>query len=451
MRWLAAALLLLLAASVPFALRVREGRASRAVEDPFVTGGAAERARFGEEHDALGVAISGYGALVRADPADPEARKALIRLALEAGATIADQPSVGGLIADQVAAYLEQRGRLDPDGSWMAGLVADFAETRLNHPFWMARTSAAMYLAARDDPRGHEALDGWMRDRPLYLEFCAYVRGRHLNWVGVRQVLEYYLENGDAEAIVHAGAALLEYHGLFGVGGELLARHGGTILATQIETLGTMDPTSEDPRVRALAETTVLGLAMDGSDEARAALETVIPAQFGREADLVRMVRVWSGIDPFSDYALGSLQWDLLTPAAKETFFRAAAFRYAVLVTQDTSGLDEEARERHDDELADAHRLAEEGLRGGTPPTRVYCLHVLAHHDTAARRDLLDTAIRSGGVLGLFAACLAEVDDLAPIALPALASRAPDVSVMAAVAMMRLDGPGPLQPLPFDG
>ncbi|MHC4547260.1 MAG: hypothetical protein ACYTEZ_00665 [Planctomycetota bacterium] len=404
----------------------------------------AERAARGERERALGVALAGYEDLSAEDPADLEALRARIRVGLLIGAVALGQPGLHELVRVQTDAYLARRAELDPDGSFIRGVLEEWVEQRLHFDWthrqgFYARVSTAIFLAARDDPRGHDMLMTLVKKGEFYTEFFPYARRLHPGWPAVAPLVRHYLEQGGLAARVEAGVTLLDYKILFGTGQDLWERFGEDIRAAVREMRHRVRTLRQDPETRGSGETAILGLLMLaalGFPEEGKAVERATRRAYLQHADLVFHVgHIWTGRRMFVPQ---SPEYKRLDPTAQTYYYRAVAHRAALLTRGLAPGTDEE--------LDDCLRLLVAGFDGPYSGIRSLSLQVLAALVPEKRPELIRRAIDERNILSITAAALADrLDDPLAVLLPPLQSPEPDYSALAAVTLLDRGDTRPLQ------
>lgn len=405
-------------------------------EDFFWDADPARRAARGDEEGALGVSLAGYEDLYRAT-GDPEALRQRIGTGLLIGAVAMGQEGLAELVQTQVDAYLEHRADLDPDGKFLQEVIEKFVHERLHFDWqtiqgFYARAAAAMFLAARGDTAGNDMIDKLHGQGTFYAEFFPYVRARHPGWLAVEPSIRRYLEKGDLASRVEAGTTLLNYYILFGVGGDLWKEHRERIRAAFAEMRRRVLGFAQDPMTLGSGGTALLGMAMVGMlgfEKERRIIARDRPERYAGHADLMKVARVWIGVDGFDTYEQTSRAFRDLLPLAKEHYYGAAAHRLAAI----RRGLIEGSKEEREELL----RLLESAFDESNNVTRALALQTLVSLDDERVPTLLQRAIDGRGGFSIDAAALS--DDLAdpvPVLLPALRTPEPDYSALAAVSLL---------------
>jgi hypothetical protein len=183
--------------------------------------------------------------------------------------------------------------------------------------------------------------------------------------------------------------------------------------------------------------TAVMGLAMVamlGFEKERKFIARDKPTAYAGHADLVKIAKVWIGFHEFEKYEQTGREFRDLDPRAKEMYYSAAAHRLAAMHRGLIDG-DEEER-------GQLLRLLEAAFDESMPVTRTLALQTLVSLEAEQAPELLQRAIVGRGGFAIDAAVLS--DDLAdPVVtfLPAVRSREPDYSALAAVSLLdRLEG-----------
>jgi hypothetical protein len=396
----------------------------------------ARRAARGEEEGSLGVAMAGYEDLFNAT-GDLDALRHRIRTGLLIGAVAVRQPGLDALIEMQTRAYLERREELDPDGTFLQEVLERWVQERL-HFDWetrlglYARTATAMFLAARGDPEAAKLLLKLMGQGGFYSEFFPYVRARHPGWPAVEPLARHYLEQGNLAARVEAGATLLNYYILFGVGGDLWDRHREGIRSAFAEMRRRVLKFDQDPMTTGSGGTALNGIAMVGLlgfETERKIIALGRPERYAGHADVMRIARLWTGADSFDSVDQTSRVFRDLTPEARAQYYGAAAHRLAALHRGLIEGSEEER-----DLLT---RLLEAAYDETGSATRALALQTFVSLGAKQAPALIRRAIVGRGAFSIDAAALADdLEDPVPILLPALRSQEPDYAALAAVSLL---------------
>jgi len=436
----------LLALSLWPAWRVYQDR--RPVSDPgrFVSADAAARAALGEREGWLGVALSGYSDAVTASPDDLESLRGRIRTAFHIGGLAIDQPRMPELMAAQVEAYLARRAELDPDGSFLEEVLDGWCEARLGFEFdtpegFYRRISTSIYLAARGDPRGLASIRELPRLDLFHLEFFPYVRRHHPSWSAVAPFVERFLTRGTLDARVNAGLTLLDYHTLFGVGQDLVDRFHADIRSAFREAKAALDAERGKRANVDMGKHALYGLALLsnlGHEEERRILDGMEPKRYPHHFAVIRVARVWAGLDPFERLRPGSQRWhDLFDDVVREHYF-LAAWHHLARAREDRG-----TRPGGEQKLLE---LLESGFDGRNAMIRILALHALATHGEGLGERCIRRALDERGTISVYAAILSDdLDDKVPALLPALTSPAADLPALAAAGMLGGGEPRPLQ------
>jgi hypothetical protein len=426
-----------LAASVVLAPRYARG----IDEEFFWDTDPARRAARGEEEGSLGVILAGNEDLFQAT-GDLDALRKRIRTGMLLGAVAMGQPGLDQLVMTQVDDYMARREELDPDGTFLQEIIEKWVHERVHfdwrtRPGFYARASTSMFLAARGDPVGRDMLMTLMDQGGFYTEFFPYVRARHPGWGGVEPVLRRYLEKGTLAARIEAGVTLLDYYILFGVGGDLWEEFGAKVRAAFLEMRRRVLGFAQDQETVGSGGTALIGIAMVGmlgSEKERRIITRDRPASYGGHVDLMKIARVWIGLDGFEKYEQTSVKFRDLEPRAKTQYYAAAAHRLAAMHRGLIEGSEEERQQ--------LTRLLEAAFDETNNVTRVLALQTLVSLGAEQAPVLLQRAINGRGGFAIDAATLAgNVEDPVAIFLPVLRTREPDYSALAAVNLLeRLDG-----------
>jgi hypothetical protein len=414
----------------------------------FVTADAATRVREGEAGRRLGVLFGGYEDLVRERPDDPDALRGRIAAGILLGAVDSGQPDADAMMLREIETYLDRRATLDPDGRFLQGVLERWLDDRLapdpmpTPRTALARVWAAICLAARGDARGRVTLEEIAaRGVPAPLEYFPTVRRFHPGWPGVEPLVVHALEQGDLRGRVEAGLTLLDYHALFGVGGELVERHLAGIRESFAETRRAIPGASLREAVELPGGPAVFGtalLANRGLEEERQILaraegkEVLGYIPFG---PYVTMARIAAGLESFEKFSPLTARFaEFETVEQQESYFLMVAHRATALAA---AGGDEHRA------LVD---LLEVAFDGTLPGPRVVSMQVLSRIAPDRGRALVARGVRGRGPFGVFAGALAdEVEDPVPHFLPGIRSPQPEVASIAATSLLARDGPPALQ------
>jgi len=441
MRVLTAFAALGLLASAFFASRYYTDRRGSLPLAQFVTTDPRERVRDGAAGRRLGEELAGWEDLAAADPSDIEALRNRIRVGILIGAVAFGHPGLDELVKAQTDAYLERREEIDPDGSFLDGVIETWVKERLHFPWehrlgFYARTSVAIYLAARRDPAGEKMMAILAQNPLFYTQVFPYIRRYRPAWPAVEPLIVRFLEADGLGGRVEAGVTLLEYNTLFGVGGDLIERHREDIKAAVDEVRTRLRRASVDEDTAMSGRSAVVGmglLAVLGDADERRELEAASSERVLRyyvpHADTVRLARLMAGIDSFDTLPPMSERFKDLDTRDKELYYFAAAQRALEIL-----------REKGDagrGEIGEYVDLLEAAFDGGFPGLRCFVMQVLCRIAPARGAALVERAIRARGTLSIYGGILAD-DPADPVAifLPALRSPEPDLSALAAVSLL---------------
>jgi hypothetical protein len=449
MRILVAVGLIFLVGSALFAPQVRRSR--KTGPDPALFADTDPRARIelGEAESALGVAYSGYEELSRTDPDDLDALRGRIRTGLTIAAAAPDRAEAPRLIREQVDEYLARREILDPDGTLLHSILDRWVEIRLEHPSFFLQSSYAVPLAARGDERGQSRIDRYVREGPFERHIFNLARLLHLHWDLVGPLVEHYLARDGKEALdgrVQAALTLLEYNRVHGLGQELLDANRDRIRASFREVIEGLGPVRRSPTMLQMGVNALQGLALLREAQDIETIRGLNPVRYGAFADLIRIVKMWVGLDSFSRFEVGGVDWGFLSPPSRALYFRAGAHELVRLGRVDTSGMTEKERAAHAAALEEARLIVDAGSIDSDSTVRVYSNYMRAVADPEEAPAHLRRVVAAGDATAIFAGVLAGLDDPVPALLPGLNSNEPEVVALVAVALLRLDGPIPLQP-----
>lgn len=432
MRWIALLALVALGSSSYLAPRHYAARtAVPPAETRFFDPDPRIRVALGEKEGMLGVQLLAWEDRWNAHPGDLEALRGRFRLGLKIGAVALSQPRIQELVMEEVRDYLKYRAELDPDGALLQEVLADWIALRLDHPYFHASASVAIYLAARGDQRGFDKILQFTRTGRFYGEFFRYARRFHPPWEVTGFVIRHYLEQGDLNGRVQAGATLLEYNGLFGLGEDLLRQYLALIRDALHEAAANLEADPADAEVLSRGEACLIGLALLDGPEERAILERLREEDVPRYVTTLRMVRVWVGLEPWEKYAVGSERWQLMDEGGRELYFAGAAHAYARLAKSQRP-IDAARREEMLGILLD-------GLKAPAEYSRIQALQALVALSPEHRQSLPRRIAQGGGVESFFAALMLGEDvDKVPFLLPALTLTVPHYPALAAVYLSKL-------------
>ncbi|MGQ0613414.1 MAG: hypothetical protein ACT4PV_06735 [Planctomycetaceae bacterium] len=428
MRLLAVGSALVLAVSLAFAPGFRQ-RAAEADDARFVEPDPRARALWGEREGALGVALSGYLAWADAGAGPIEAQRGAFKSAILLGAAALGQPGLEAeVLRPQVRHYLSNRAQLDPDGSVLREALQGWVDIRLDfhrqrNAMWLVSVSVAMYLPMLGDPRGAALLREFAARGPLYGELFRYARRYHRPFATLREMLEFYLAQGDLNGRVQAGATLVDYARIEKEGLDLLARYEPEIRAAFQEAVSRFVPFSDAPGSEDVdrGHTALHGLATLRGEEDVNLLRSIDPRRVGHYVTSLTLARIWAGIDP--PLEIPGTAFDALDDYQREYYFRAACHSYA--------------HARTEEEKRRWLKVMEAGLVWPDTAVQVYCFHALASL-SPAHKDLPREKARERNVVALFAALRLPPDERLPYLLPGLSSEQGsfDYQAMAAVGLL---------------
>jgi hypothetical protein len=412
----------------------------------FVTADAAVRAREGEAGKALGVTMGAYEDLLRDRPGDPDALKGRIRTGFLIGSVGLGQPGLQDLVRAQALAYLERRKELDPDGTLLKGIVAQWLDGRLHFDWFQqqgffACAATSILLSAHGDARARDMLLELSRHGAFYIQFFPFARRFHPGWPAAETLILHYLEHGDLAARVEAGVTLLDYHALFGVGSDLVDRFLPVIRASVAE-MRQRVRTFTDEGASDAGRAALIGMALlanrGDADEMRLLAEAKTEREllfYAPHADTVRIARMLVGLDDFATMGPLTVRYKDLDPADQELYYLAAAHRASRLVKEGGVG-------GESPELAACLDLVESAFDGTIPALRVLSMQALLRLAPARGAALVARALDARGVLAVYGGVLAErLEDPVDLFLPALSSPMPDLAALAAVSLLE-----PLEP-----
>lgn len=440
---------LLLAASAILTPLVREARKPGPDPQSFVQADPRARIAEGVQEHAPGLEYSGYAELLSNDPDDLEALRGRIRAGIRIAAASPLGPDSPQLLNAQVTDYLARRDAIDPNGDLIQECLRQFVDLRLGQDSWFVQSSYGILLAARGDETAMTRIQDYIRGGLFERHVFNFGRNVHLNWTLMRPLIEHYLQRegkGGLDGRVQAGLTLLEYHRVHRLGGELLAKYTPTIRAAIVEVISGLGPIGASAERFQMGVNALQGLVLLGEPQDLALLRDLDPIRYGGFADLIKIAKVWAGQAPFADYEVGGMTWKFLTLPARAFYFRAGALTFVRLSRVDADALSEEERVVHAAALDEARLIIDAGTIDSTAGTRVYCNYLLAVAEPEEAPAHLRQVIQGSGSTAIFAGCIADLEDPVPVLLPGLLSGEPEVVALAAVALLDLDGPPPLQP-----
>ncbi|MFQ5843780.1 MAG: hypothetical protein ACE5JG_02205 [Planctomycetota bacterium] len=412
--------------SVPGALWAHAAR--RPDPDRFFESDPRQRADRGERERWWGAALSGSEQATADDPTDGEMLRRRFRNTLRVAALAVKEAGLSVLLAENVEIYLARREAIDPDGRLLEEALHEFVNLRLELPlphFFYARVGVAVYLAGRGDPRGTRVMWECVSQGPLYGELFRFARRYHPPFPALREFVVHYLEQGNLDARIQAAGTLLEYHGIYGEGADLLERYRPMIRADCKEALIRLYRPTQNLEVRDAGGVALFNLALLGGDEDRELLRT-LPAGRGEPPQHVtafRVARFACGLTPLRRMGLTSARFKLLDADGKEAYCRAAAHNY-VRATDPA----EKARWR---------RLVEAALKyPDDDAVRIYAMHTLLRH-SPAHAGLAREMAAARSVESIFAAVRLDPGEALPHLLPKLALPNEALSGMIAVHLLK--------------
>jgi hypothetical protein len=442
MRLPAAVLLLVLVATAALAPLVRSRREAEIRPEPFLETGPLQSAREAEADKALGIALATYAAIEEGDPAFPEAIRGRLRTALRTAALAFPDPELASLIGEQIDAYLRFRELADPEGTCLREAAEDWLRLRLSldaalsPAYFFRQVAAATFLAARGDATGVDSLLEHARSAPFHVHFFPFARTLHPGWNAVRPLVEFYLASEVLEARVEAGTALLAYRNLFDEGADLLLAHGDRIRSDLAAARKRLRNEPAESAFGLHAPAVFAGTALLGGPEELRAIREASDPDYTEHVDLLRIARLWLGIEPLETYALGGRKWELLDAHSQFFFFQAAIHRLAALRRERSMTSDPERREQLDREIAEAGQAGEAGLVSEDGAVVMFCLGGLMAASPEQARTLGREAIAEGGPTAVIAAALTGVEDPAALLLPYLLLPDPDAAAVAAATLL---------------
>jgi hypothetical protein len=416
-RLFAALSALLLLASGLVAPGVRERRA-RADELRLYDPDPKVRARTAEREGWLGAALNGYLEWAALEPHDLEAQRGLFRAGMRLSAAGLGQVGIENeVVRPRIVYYLENRARLDPDGSLLRAMLAEWIDLRLKHDWFKMRAAVAMHLAGIGDPRGVEVLLALARDGPFHAEFFPYARRFHPRFPGVRALAEHYLRGGNLAGRVQAGVTVADYAVLFGEGTDLLETFGAEIRAALRETVSHLAPTTTGDFERIEAgHAAIFGLVALGGAGEIALLRSLDPVRNPAYAATMRVARIGAGLEPPPDPLSDDFRsW---TQDLQERFYRLAAYRFARARAAAVAAASEEERALAEEEARRWHRFVDAAFHQPDTVIQIGAFHALAALDPDAK-DLPERVAREKNVLALFAGAKISGDRV-PVLLPGL-------------------------------
>ncbi|MHC4225375.1 MAG: hypothetical protein ACYSUN_15400, partial [Planctomycetota bacterium] len=228
-------------------------------------------------------------------------------------------------------------------------------------------------------------------------------------------------------------------------GADLLELHTGNIRATFSKCLKRWEGRSRDDFFLRGAPSLVLGLALMGGSAERRALKNMADVDFPEIVDSLRIARILAGITPLEAYEIGSDRWNLLTSDAQDLYFRAAVHMFARLRRQISTAAEGPQKEQLKARLKAAQVVAEAGLVAGTSEVMIFCYQGLVCNDPFFESSLPPRMIEGRGPASLYAASFTKLEDPVPILLPGMVSPEPDIAAIAAVSLLDIDAPPPIQ------
>lgn len=444
MRILTAAAVAALLASAYLAPRHHARREPALPTDRFVSKDPLAMVRDGEADRALGVAMAGYEDRLRDHPEDLDALRGRIRTGFLIASVGVSQPQLEATVQAQIEAYLQNRSKIDPDGSFLRGVLEGWIAGRLELPSdkpagFYAGTAAAIFTAARGDPKAVETLFDRARRGPFYTLFFPFARRDHPAWPAVEPLVVHYLEHGDLPARVEAGVTLLDYNGLFDVGGDLVDRFL-PVIRSSIREMRERVRTFVDEGSSEAGRAAILGMALLANRGEADEMRRLTEAKDERElkfyapfADTARIARLCVGLDDFASLGPLTVRFKDLDPFDQELYYVAAAHRATRLCRDGGSA----------PELLD---LIEAAFDGNVPSARVSAIQVLLRLAPERGDALVARAIDAHAAISIHAGALADyLDDPVALFLPAMGSSMPDLAAIAAASLVDRPLPHVLQ------
>lgn len=442
--FLAAAILL---GSLFFASRHYASRQPAFPMGLFVTPDAATRAAPAYAAKELGIALGGYEDLLRERPDDVDALRGSFRTAFTIGSVGLGQPRLPELLHAQTETYLSKRDRIDPDGTFLKDVLHQWVQGRLRVDWYhkagfYACASTAIFVGARGEPTGREVLLAITQQGNFYLEFFPFARRYHPGWPIVEPLVAHYLEGGDLSGRVEAGVTLLDYHALFGVGGDLVDRHLPAIrdaireMRKRIRAFS--DEGASDAGRAAIVGTALL--ANRGDEEERKVLAEVKGERellfYASHADTMRLARLWVGLDDFSTMGPLTNRYKELHEIDQEIYYLGAAHRAAHLMRKGAA----------QEEIDPLLELLESSFDAPVANLRVFSMQALLRLAPARGEALVRRGLDGRGPFSVYAGALAgKVDDPTAVFLPYLGHPMPEVAALAASSLLDLPFPHALQ------
>jgi hypothetical protein len=414
-----------LGVSIWFAPRVR-GAGGAVDTSGLILSDPLERGRWGDEHGALGVAISGYGSLAESEPGHPEATNGLMRAAARLAGVGLGNPALSGLLVKAFSFYVEHHRAADPDGAQLDAAIREFARIRGNHPWYVARAGLAMFLLSKDAERANAILDELMKQGPLWREWFPAVQ-RHLPaWHGIESNVRHHLEHADRGARVFAGVTLMMYRRIYDVGNELWEQHREAIGKALLDSLASMMPDGSESYPSSQSGMVLLGLALYDSPASIRIVERLKPVDHPYLPRVVTLAKLWAGLKPFSSVDFEDRRYDAWSPGEREFFYRGALLYYAKLVRE---GRDEEARAMREGVIADA--LVEQA-----DVIKIMARRSLAAVHPDQSEQFHRAMYEAGAIQRVYGAFGLPDADRVSAMLPALSAPDPGISALAAVGLL---------------
>jgi hypothetical protein len=413
----------------------------------FVTPDAASRAGGGYEAGELGIALGGYEDLVRDRPDDIDALRGLFRTTFLVGSVGLGQPQFAERVHAQAEAYLAHRDRMDPDGTFLQSVLRQWIDCRVRVDWYhqvgfYACAATAIFAGARGDPKGPETLAAITKEGHFHVEFFPFARRFHPGFSAVEPLVVHYLEHGDLPARVEAGVTLLDYHALFGVGGELVDRHL-PLIRDSIREMRRRVRAFTDDGASGAGRAAIIGTALLANRGEEEEMRALVEAKGEREikfyaahADTVRIARLWTGIESFSTMGPLTSRYRELHEIDQEIYYLGVAHRAAHLLRQGTSA----------EEVSGLLDLLESAFDGTVRNLRLFAMQSLLRLAPARGAALVQRGIDGRGAFAVYAGALSDkLEDPAAIFLPNLASPLPDIAALAATSLLDLPLPYALQ------
>ena len=418
MRIVAVLATLALAASAWYAPTVREARRSDISRAPFVVADPVERIRVGEREASLGVQLAGYDQLLRDGSEDPAHVRGKIRTCLLLGAAVDRQPGLSQLVQKEIAAYVEHHERIDPDGSFLRGLMREWLELKVeDRDVFYQRVSVLIFEASKGDKKALAELLAYNERGPFYSQFFPFARLHALSWKVVDPMVRYqFARPGNIQGMIEASYTLLWYESVFGVGTELLDQHLDDIRDAFKAFRGKLArPNRNDNVLLSTGVSAVRGmalLAMRGDRDFATILRSAEPIEMPYHIKHLEAARFALGKMPRP----GQKVFEELDADVRDFLFYAASARAGLLRRQLAEQDDPDAADRLDAAL----KMVRAGHQSTSPLMRGVLFMVLYRVGTDADRARVDEVLAGGGIPGLYAASIKPPANPAASFFPAL-------------------------------